>query len=115
NLFGLIGRNLDNTAETVLNAATALSPVLRHFLDELGFSQVWVRLQRNHTRDSQRLRAFHHWFDALRTRQLLMRAENDHSCSTETTVAELLRWGGAPALVEKNKQLGLLENLQGVG
>ena len=111
--LGLINGQLNGSAGTVLQGAEALSPILQRFLEELNFAQVWERLQRNHTHELQRLHAFHHWFDALRTRQLLTRVDAGHKVSSEIVVAELLAWGGYPGIRQLERQLLLLETVQG--
>lgn len=107
----LISSHCDYSAEQITLLAANISPVLSEFLTKLNFIQVWKKLQSNHSSREQRLAAFHNWFDALRTRQLLTRIENDSFFSTEQIVAELLNWGGH-AGVEKEAEL--LEKLQGM-
>ncbi len=36
-----------------------------------GFAQVWTRLQKNHKDTHRRIKAFHEWFDALKSWQLI--------------------------------------------
>ena len=110
----LIGSCLNDSAPQICRQTMEISPVLDKFLTEMNFVQVWERLQNNHSSREQRLIAFHGWFDALRTRQLLTRIEGDSSISAEQEVAELLDWGGYPGVEEEADQLALLEQLQGV-
>lgn len=110
----LINHSVTSSAEIVLQQAEMLSPTLRQFLEQLNFTQVWERLQQNHTLEPQRLRAFHYWFDALRTRQLLTSIEADWNSSSEPLVSELLSWGGYSGKIQEKQQLLLLESLQGV-
>ncbi len=111
----LMARDWDRPAEEILSRVAESSPVLNDFLNELNFSVVWEKLRCNHTSRSQRLRAFHHWFDALRTRQLLSRSMTDRALPVEKCVAELLAWGGYPGMERETDQLQLLERLQGAG
>jgi len=105
---------LDSSAERLLLKADDLSPLLRQFLQELDFAVNWSRLQENHAQPAKRLLAFHCWFDALRSRQLLTRLDTGCSRPAAALVAELLAWGGYPQVSRIDEQLRLLEQLQGV-
>ena len=110
----LIAFHWDYSAEQICLQAQKISPALDRFLIELNFIQVWEKLQGNHSSREQRLGAFHNWFDALRTRQLLTRIENNSSLSAGQIVSELLNWGGYVGVTKEVDQLELLEGLQGV-
>ncbi len=112
--FALIASQWDHSAEQISLQVLNISPVLHEFLAEINFDQVWKKLQNNHSSREQRLAAFHDWFDALRTRQLLTRVETDSVDSAEQIVAELLKWGGYAEIEKQADQLRLLEGLQGV-
>ncbi|MDX2494939.1 MAG: glycosyltransferase family A protein [Desulfuromusa sp.] len=112
--LALISCQLNRSADQIVLRVPSISPVLHEFLIELNFVQVWEKLQNNHSSKKQRLAAFHDWFDALRTRQLLTRIESHSNSSAEQIVAELLRWGGYPGVEKEADQLELLEGLQGV-
>ncbi|HMB16862.1 MAG TPA: glycosyltransferase family 2 protein [Pelovirga sp.] len=109
----LVAAQPDRSAENLLERAQQISPQLVTFLNERNFATVWVRLGRNHAGNEQRLRAFHHWFDALRTRQLLTRLTQT-SGDPISLVSKLLRWGGYAGYDDAVTQLTLLEGLQGV-
>jgi len=111
--LALVAGNLNLSAAELVVAAEQLSPQLSQLLSELNFGQAWERMQENHHRKDRRLAAFHHWFDALRSRQLLTRIEG---CGgrEEALVAELLEWGGYSGVTATAEQLTLLERLQGV-
>lgn len=110
----VVATQTDGAADDLLKRAQQISAELATFFAGRDFATAWVRLQRNHASSSQRLRAFHHWFDALRTRQLLTRltAGDDDPAAL---VAELLGWGGYGGYSDAAAQLRLLEGLQGVG
>ncbi len=109
----LIRRHVDEPAEQISRYSLNISVVLQQFLTELNFSLTWQKIHYNHSSSEQRLQAFQCWFDALRTRQLLTRIENDH-LSVEKLVTELLNWGGYSGYEREHEQLKLLEDLQGV-
>ena len=110
----LINCQLDLSADQICLRAANISSVLAEFLTELNFTQIWEKLQKNHSSEEQRLAAFHAWFDALRTRQLLTRIESNSISSAEQIVVELLSWGEYPGVDKEADQLELLEKLQGV-
>ncbi len=112
--LGLINRQLNCSALEITQQTMTLSPLLHDFFIELDFVQIWGKLQKTHSSRKQRLSAFHSWFDALRTRQLLMRINNDTIPPAEKLVAELLNWGGYTKIEKSVDQLALLEKLQGV-
>ncbi|MBD1401597.1 glycosyltransferase [Pelovirga terrestris] len=103
----------DGSVDDLLRRAQLISPELAAFLKDRNFATIWALLQRNHAGSEQRLRAFHHWFDALRTRQLLTRLGQGGG-DPIPLVSELLRWGGYPGCSDAMTQLRLLEGLQGV-
>ncbi|MFO7813759.1 MAG: hypothetical protein R6V21_12380 [Pelovirga sp.] len=109
----LVAAQPDDSGDGLLRGAQQISPELADFLMERHFLNVWVLLQRNHASSEQRLRAFHHWFDALRTRQLLVRIGQTVG-DPIPLVSELLRWGGYAGYCDAVSQLRLLEGLQGV-
>ena len=109
----LINCQVDSSADKINQYALNISPVLHQFLTKLNFVQVWQKLQNNHPSRKQRLAAFHDWFDALRTRQLLTRMEGNSNSSAEEIVAELLSWGGYKGVEKEVDQLKLFESIQG--
>lgn len=102
----------EQPAGKVLAVAKQLSPLLWQFLEELNFSEAWVRLQANYPRVSRRRHAFHCWFDGLRTRQLLTRLDFETTQPVDKLLADLLEWGGYPDIKRQSEQLRLLERLQ---
>jgi hypothetical protein len=112
--LSLVADQVDNSAAAVVGQAREISPYLTSFLMELDFEGVWRKLQKNHTTSQQRLAAFHCWFDALRSRQLLTRLDAEiENLSQRNDVEELLRWGGYAGVKNEDDQLRLLEQLQG--
>jgi len=110
--LGLAAAQIDESADSIIEGAAEISTELRGFLDQLNFSAVWIKLQRNYSCSVRRLAAFHAWFDALRTRQLLTRLEEEKVILSERLVADLLTWGGYCDVKGAAAQLGLLEQLQ---
>ncbi len=110
----LAAGQINKSADLVRDGATELSAELTVFLDQLDFVDVWRKLQKNHSCSTRRLAAFHAWFDALRTRQLLTRLEKRRSLPAKKIIAELLEWGGYCDVQEPELQLNLLERFYGV-
>lgn len=101
------------SAETLLQAAQQLHPELGQFLTQRGWGQIWPALQRNHPRPQALLAAFHGWFDALKTVQLI-----HHLCASswprqqpEAALPQLLSWAGCAAPASLSEQLELLRRL----
>lgn len=110
----LIREGLDRGGVELLRAAKGISPRLAGFLEQRNFVPVWDRLVAQHDQLPGRLRAFHHWFDALRTRQLLRRFEDEENIAAGTLVGELLCLGGYGQVAGAAEQLALMEALDGI-
>lgn len=106
---------IDDPAVSLLHQADALSPLLAEMLVELNFVSTWSQLQNNFADSRKRMAAFHGWFDALRTRQLLARLDSGRKRPSGELVAELLAWAGYPGIDGMEDQLRLLEFLQHAG
>lgn len=100
-------------AGVILDRARQVSTELAEFVERRNFAVIWGRLHNNYRCEKQRIRAFHHWFDALRTRQLLTRLSAP-AADPVALVTELLEWGGYPGVSGLNEQLRLLESVQGI-
>ncbi len=111
----LVAESWQSPAAALLTRAAEISPLFGEFLQGLDFLSNWQKLQRNHRHRQQFLTAFHGWFDALRTRQLLHRLEDrDSEITIGDSVGRLLAWGGYSGIDDERQQLLLLEKLQGV-
>lgn len=97
----------------MLEQAADISTELSLFLQQLHFDAIWSRIQANHDCASRR-RAFHQWFDGLRTRQLLSRLESlAPEREFDTKVGALLHLAGGPTVCDWQQQLVYLESLPG--
>jgi hypothetical protein len=80
----------------LLAEAGAIDPDLGQFLTAQGFPAVWDRLRRNHPTPASLHQAFHCWFDALKTRQLLHRLTTGRFplSAPQHALSTLLAWAG---------------------
>lgn len=109
----LVEGSLAAKADELLQQAGALQPELGRFLDQRGLLQIWPGLQRNHPRPQALLAAFHAWFDALKTVQLIHQL-----CAgpwprqlPETALPPLFEWAGLATPAGRSEQLELLRSL----
>ncbi len=113
--LGLVGRGEDSEGKRIMAQAGEISPHLASCLNTLGFSSVWPRIFKNHRDQASRLRAFHIWFDGLKTRKLI------HALSTgpfprgscDASLPPLLELTGLTSPEDPARQLDLLRRLQG--
>lgn len=108
-----VASSLEASAETLLQAAEGLHPELGHFLSRRGWTQIWPALQRNHPRPQALLAAFHGWFDALKTVQLIHQLCDGPWPRQHPTTAlpPLLSWAGLVDPSSLTEQLKLLRRL----
>lgn len=94
----------------LLARARALSADLGDFLEARAFGLVWERLQRNHPREDAFLRAFHGWFDGLKTLQLIhfLSDRQYGRLQPREALPPLLVWAGLPPVEQTTAQLQAL-------
>jgi hypothetical protein len=79
----LVDEQIEAPGTDLHAAAVSLSPLLGDFLLRSGFEKAWTGLCRQHAASSSRLRrAFHQWFDGLKTRQLVYALSEAGGCGT---------------------------------
>ncbi len=95
------------TAARLSDQASQLSPILAEFLEECAFTNTWEGLQKNHGQPSQRLRAFHGWFDGLKTLRLVHRLCDSgfERQEPEHTLHHLFDWCGLDSSGDLTDQL----------
>ncbi|TYO99227.1 hypothetical protein EDC39_10370 [Geothermobacter ehrlichii] len=96
----------------VLDALTAGAPEAAEFLRREGWTDVWPRLCRQHRRPERLRKAFHDWFDALKTWRLIRLLSASHPVADpEAAVRDLLAAAGldgdgdTATLLEKLRRL----------
>ncbi len=90
------------------------SPVPADFLGECGLDRFWGKLYRQHRCPDARLRAFHQWFDALRTRRMISHICDHHGWwgTAETIIPPLLTNLGLPSSGNPDNYLNMLRKYQ---
>lgn len=103
------------TGNDPMARAAEISPVLADFLEDSRFPDAWTRICVTHTGPQDRLRAFHSWFDGLKTLRLLHRLCDRQlpRSSAEQVVPELFAWCGLPASARLTANLAVLRARQG--
>jgi hypothetical protein len=101
--------------ECLLGRAGSLSAGLANYLAEQDFPAAWDGLRRQHQSREALLRAFHGWFDALRSLRLIhhLCAGGHPRVEPEAALPLLLERAGLEPAVEPERQLRLLQSLQG--
>jgi len=123
-VFAILGRWLALVAEeweadgaVLLAGAQELSAGLAAYLRGEGFPAAWSRLRRQHRSRQALLRAFHGWFDALRSLRLIHQlcAAGHPRVEPEQSLPALLRQCGSEAPADAAGQLRLLRALERQG
>lgn len=106
----LVAKGLREEGEGLLARLSLSSPEAAGFLRAQGFVAAWRNLQRNHPEDRALHRAFHGWFDALRTLRFI-----HHLCAgpcprqtAEKVIPALFSWAGGPHADKIGRQLALM-------
>lgn len=95
--------------------AAAIAPQLAEYLDGLGFQQVWDRLRHTHREERPFARAFHEWFDGLKTMKLIHHLSDVRypRCEPEEAIPALMEWSGLGSITGIERQLSRIRALQG--
>jgi hypothetical protein len=101
-------------AASLLADAAGSEPGLAEYLEMAGFPVTWERLKGNNRNPEAMIKAFHSWFDALRTMKLIhhLSATRFPRCGPDEAVPPLLSQSGLKEVVGVNEQLALLRALQ---
>ncbi|HUW62627.1 MAG TPA: glycosyltransferase family A protein [Candidatus Bathyarchaeia archaeon] len=95
-----VRQGLDDSAAGLLARAEVVSPPLRMFLEQAGFSAVWPGLQKNNPDVQRRLAQFHRWFDGFKTIKLVHYLRDNGYPEVEMfgAIRELIEWSSQRAL-----------------
>ncbi|HSR11859.1 MAG TPA: glycosyltransferase family 2 protein [Thermodesulfobacteriota bacterium] len=112
--LNLVSLSLDKSGETIEKEAADISGDLADFLRAADFWTQWEKLRKNFKTPSQLLKAFHAWFDALKTMKLIhhLSAGPFPRMEPGEVLPGLLRWAGLPHAEGQEAQLQLLRKRQ---
>ncbi len=110
----LAANGVGNSGEALLKDASRLSSELASYLEREHFVATWDRLRQTHRSGESLRKAFHDWFDAFRTMQLIhhLSAATFPRGSAAETIPPLLCWAGLSSANDPASQLALLRNEQ---
>ncbi len=111
----LAGAQLNADGATLLKRAEQNHAPLADFLQKENFPALWDRLKDNHGHPGTLLKAFHDWFDGLKTTRLIhhLCATSSPRCQPESVVPQLLEAAGLPTSSNLAEQLAELRRHQG--
>lgn len=94
--------------------AGEISPGLGEYLLLNRFEEIWGKLRRNNPGREALLKAFHGWFDGLKTMKLVhhLSAGPFPRCEPEVALAELFVWSGLDSVGGVERHLKILRQLQ---
>lgn len=110
----LVGSNLEADAEKLLSKAEAVSMELAVYLNQNRFPATWSNLQQHSGNLPSLHKAFHHWFDGLKTMRLIhhLSATTFPVGGPEECIPPLLRLAGEKPAEAISSQLQLLQTRQ---
>jgi hypothetical protein len=110
----LVAAHPDADGRSLRELAGEISACLGEYLDLNRFEEIWGKLRRNNPGHEAFLRAFHGWFDGLKTMKLIhhLSAGPFPRCEPESALADLFAWGGLAPVSGIEEQLEALRCLQ---
>jgi hypothetical protein len=112
--LALVADNSGRDGLGLRELAGNFSPVLAEFLDLNRFEEIWDKLRRNNPGQEALLKAFHGWFDGLKTMKLIhhLSAGPYPRCEPDEALADLFAWAGLAGAGGVEEQLEMLRQLQ---
>ncbi len=110
----LVADCTDADGSTLRELAGEISPCLGEYLELNRFEEIWDKLRRNNPGQSSLLKAFHGWFDGLKTMKLIHHLSDGPfpRCEPDEALAELFAWRGLETVSGVEERLGSLRRLQ---
>jgi hypothetical protein len=110
----LVAEQIATDGVSLLDRARQLSPAVTDFLEGENLAFVWGRLAANHPGGKARLKAFHDWFDGLKTTRLIhhLCTVLHPRCTPERALPPLLAAAGLTSAEDTAEQLALLRRHQ---
>jgi hypothetical protein len=110
----LVADQPDADGSSLRMQAGVIYPGLGEFLDLNRFEEIWGKLRRNNPARAALLKAFHGWFDGLKTMKLIHHLSDGPfpRCEPEAALAELFEWAGLAPVDGVEERLELIRKLQ---
>jgi hypothetical protein len=110
----LVADHPDADGRSLRMQAGEISPCLGEYLDLNRFEEIWGKLRGNNPGREALLKAFHGWFDGLKTMKMIhhLSAGPFPRCEPDSALADLFTWGGLVPVSGIENQLEALRNLQ---
>ena len=110
----LVAVQLDADGGSLRIQGGAISLSLGEYLDLNRFEDIWGKLRRNNPTHEALFKAFHGWFDGLKTMKLIhhLSAGPFPRCEPDCALTELFEWGGLASVSGIEAQLEALRYLQ---
>ena len=110
----LVADHPDADGRSLRIQAGDMSPCLGEYLDLIRFEDIRAKLSRNNPGRAALLKAFHGWFDGLKTMKLIhhLSAGPFQRCEPEGALADLFKWGGLVTVSGIEHRLEALRYLQ---
>ena len=114
NWLDWVAQNISADGKAIQAKAENISVHLGNYLKDIIFVSYWEKLRKNFHSPALLLKAFHEWFDGLKTLKLIhhLSAGPFPRRNPEQAVPELLKLAGLDPLKGINEQLELLRSLQ---
>jgi len=112
--LALIAARPDADGRSLREQAGEISPSLGEFLDLSRFGEIWGKLRSNHPGREALLKAFHGWFDGLKTMKLIhhLSAGPFPRCGPDEALGEIFAWQGLDQVSGVEQRLEVLRSLQ---
>jgi glycosyltransferase involved in cell wall biosynthesis len=110
----LINDDCGSDATWLIGRAAEIAPPLADYLGRADFPQVWERLQQHNKNRKSLNKAFHDWFDGLKTMKLIhhLSATTFPCCGPDACVPRLLQEAGENRAAGVTAQLEALQRRQ---
>jgi hypothetical protein len=112
--LNLVADRPDADGSTLRELAGEFSPDLGEYLELNRFEEIWNKLRRNNPGQAALLKAFHGWFDGLKTMKLIHHLSDGPfpRCEPDEALAGLFAWGGLEPVSGVEIRLEQLRKLQ---